>query len=206
VTHKLLVNVGQREVLPNIERHTNKESDRAFAPSDSPIEQLKSADLLTWSKHFLPNHFQLPPSRMHQRLATHLDAASGLPLLPGEGRGEGASSSAFRTPPSAFDSPASSCPLGFLINAGSASPRLGGSKLNVIAPRASAKSTLVTLAFALREALSGRQPYIWIVSDTRHQAALHLENIKTELAANDRLAAAYPELKNPCPVWRSGAI
>ena len=66
-----------------------------------------------------------------------------------------------------------------------------GLKLNAVAPRGSAKSTVVTLAFVLREALAGREPYIWIVSDTRHQAAAHLENIKAELLENPRLAAAY---------------
>src|SRR5438552_326386 len=66
--------------------------------------------------------------------------------------------------------------------------------------------TLVTLAFVHREALSVRQPYIWIISDTRHQAAQHLENIKIELMQNDRLRDASHQLKNDFPIWRSGAI
>src|SRR5436190_6863712 len=56
-----------------------------------------------------------------------------------------------------------------------------GRKLNVVGPRGSAKSTLSTLAFVLREALCRRESYIWIVSDTKHQAAAHLENVKAEL-------------------------
>jgi predicted phage terminase large subunit-like protein len=71
---------------------------------------------------------------------------------------------------------------------------LTGKKLNVLAPRGSAKSTLVTLAFALRAALEGREPYIWIISDTRHQAIAHLENLKDELADNATLVEAYARL------------
>ncbi|MGC4005043.1 MAG: hypothetical protein QM811_18795 [Pirellulales bacterium] len=59
-----------------------------------------------------------------------------------------------------------------------------GRKLNVLAPRSGAKSTLVTLAHVLRAAVAGREPYIWIVSDTRHQAAGHLENLRAELVDN----------------------
>ena len=67
-----------------------------------------------------------------------------------------------------------------------------GMKLNVLAPRGGAKSTIGTLAFPLRAALEGWEPYIWIVSDTRHQACAHLENIKAELLDNAALAADYP--------------
>lgn len=81
-----------------------------------------------------------------------------------------------------------------------------GTKMNVVGPRGSAKSTVVTLAFALREAVSGREPYIWIVSDTKHQAAAHLENVKTELRDNPRLAAEYPLAAGTGHVWRSNAI
>jgi predicted phage terminase large subunit-like protein len=66
-----------------------------------------------------------------------------------------------------------------------------GVKLNVLGPRGGAKSTLVTLAFVLRCALENREPYIWVVSDTRHQAIAHLENIKDELADNAKLAEAF---------------
>jgi predicted phage terminase large subunit-like protein len=69
--------------------------------------------------------------------------------------------------------------------------RIPGTKLNLLAPRGSAKSTLVTLAFVLRCALEDREPYVWLISDTRHQAIAHLENLKDELADNDKLAAAY---------------
>ena len=56
-----------------------------------------------------------------------------------------------------------------------------GRKVNLIGPRGGAKSTIGTLAYVLQCAVEGREPYIWIVSDTKKQAATHLENLKTEL-------------------------
>jgi predicted phage terminase large subunit-like protein len=81
-----------------------------------------------------------------------------------------------------------------------------GTKLNVIGPRGGAKSTLVTLAYVLRAALEGREPYIWIVSDTRHQACAHLDNIKSELVDNADIAARYPGATGIGGFWRAGAI
>lgn len=81
-----------------------------------------------------------------------------------------------------------------------------GAKLNVLGPRGGAKSTIGTLAFPLRAAVEGREPYIWIISDTKHQAAAHLENIKAELTDNQRLAEAFPQAVGKGPVWRTGAI
>jgi predicted phage terminase large subunit-like protein len=81
-----------------------------------------------------------------------------------------------------------------------------GRKLNVVGPRGSAKSTLSTLAFVLREALCRRESYIWIVSDTKHQAAAHLENVKAELVENSRIADAYSQAAGIGPVWRNSAI
>ncbi len=81
-----------------------------------------------------------------------------------------------------------------------------GMKLNVLGPRGGAKSTIGTLAFPLRAAMERREPYLWIISDTRHQACAHLENIKTELLDNPRLAADYPDAVGRGPVWRAGAM
>jgi len=81
-----------------------------------------------------------------------------------------------------------------------------GTKLNVLGPRGGAKSTLGTLAYPLRAALERWEPYVWIVSDTRHQACSHLENIKAELTGNPRLVQTYPDAAGKGPVWRSGAI
>ncbi len=81
-----------------------------------------------------------------------------------------------------------------------------GTKLNVIGPRGAAKSTLGTLAHVLRVAVEGWEPYIWIVSDTKHQAAGHLENLKLELTDNAGLAEDYPDATGRGSVWRSHAI
>ena len=68
-----------------------------------------------------------------------------------------------------------------------------GRKLNVVGPRGGAKSTIGSLAFVLRAAVEGREPYIWIVSDAKHQAVSHLENLKTELRENPRLDGRLSE-------------
>lgn len=86
------------------------------------------------------------------------------------------------------------------------SERQRGLKLNVLGPRGGAKSTVVTLAWVLKLALEGREPYIWIISDSMQQAARHLDNLKQELLGNPRLAADYPHLARPGPVWRRTAI
>ena len=47
-----------------------------------------------------------------------------------------------------------------------------------------------------------REPYIWIVSDTKHQACAHLENIKAELLENQRWPRTFPTPSGRGPVWR----
>lgn len=81
-----------------------------------------------------------------------------------------------------------------------------GHRLNIIGPRGAAKSTLASLAFPLRAAVEKREAYIWITSDTHHQAAMHLENIKTELLDNPRLRSTYGEAVGRGPVWRADAL
>jgi len=81
-----------------------------------------------------------------------------------------------------------------------------GAKLNVIGPRGGAKSTVGTLAWVLRSLVEEREPYVWIVSDTHHQAAAHLENVKKELTDNGALAADYPQACTRGPVWRANRI
>lgn len=81
-----------------------------------------------------------------------------------------------------------------------------GSKLNLIGPRGSAKSTIATLCYVLRVALEKREPYIWIVSDTREQAHTHLENVKAELVDNRRLTADYPRAAGRGGHWRASSI
>ena len=81
-----------------------------------------------------------------------------------------------------------------------------GNKLNVIGPRGSAKSTVGSLAWPLRLALTGAEPYIWIVSDTAGQACNHLQNIKTELIDNAALAADYPTATGRGSPWSQHMI
>jgi predicted phage terminase large subunit-like protein len=70
--------------------------------------------------------------------------------------------------------------------------RLRGSRLALVAPRGSAKSTWVSLAYPLWTAVNGYEPYIQIISDTQGQARLLLEAIKRELEDNALLAQDYP--------------
>ncbi|MGC3972378.1 MAG: hypothetical protein QM775_35060 [Pirellulales bacterium] len=81
-----------------------------------------------------------------------------------------------------------------------------GARLNIVGPRGGAKSTVGTLAWVLRLLAEGREPYVWIVGDTRHQAQAHLENLKRELEDNTRLADAYPAACGRGRVWRAGRI
>jgi len=81
-----------------------------------------------------------------------------------------------------------------------------GTKLNVIGPRGAAKSTVVSLAYLLRAALENWEPYVWLVSDTRAQAWLHLDNVKAELTDNPDLQRDFPTAAGVGPVWRSGEI
>jgi predicted phage terminase large subunit-like protein len=81
-----------------------------------------------------------------------------------------------------------------------------GTRINVIGPRGGAKSTIGTLAYPLWLAVRAREPYIWIVSDTKHQAAAHLDNLRAELLDNELLAADYPAAVGRGPAWRSNQI
>ncbi len=84
--------------------------------------------------------------------------------------------------------------------------RRRGAKINLVGPRGGAKSTIGTLAYVLRCAVKGTEPYIWIVSDTLQQAQSHLRNIRDELVDNAALAAAHPFSVGPGPVWRASTV
>lgn len=56
-----------------------------------------------------------------------------------------------------------------------------GSRLAVIAPRESAKTTWVTLAYVLRCAIEGLESYILLISDSEDQAEQFLAAIRNEL-------------------------
>src|SRR5690348_8485799 len=55
-----------------------------------------------------------------------------------------------------------------------------GTRINVVAPRGSAKSTWAAEAYPLYCAVEGIEPYIVITSDTGPQAEKRLEMIRTE--------------------------
>src|SRR5262249_9198449 len=75
-----------------------------------------------------------------------------------------------------------------------------------IAPRGSAKSTWVSLAYPLWAALQGYERYILLLSDSQTQARLLLEAIKRELEDNPDLAAAYPAGAGPGRPWGQDRI
>ncbi|MDO4587371.1 MAG: phage terminase large subunit [Planctomycetia bacterium] len=77
-------------------------------------------------------------------------------------------------------------------------------KINLLAPRCSAKSTLGTLAYPLREAVENREHYIWIISDTKSQALCHLTNIAYELFNNQLLRNFYSFLNQSYAIHFSG--
>ena len=52
---------------------------RRFLDRRQSHSQLRNLDLLTWSRHFLPHYFPLPPSAMHIWLASQLDKISANP-------------------------------------------------------------------------------------------------------------------------------
>jgi predicted phage terminase large subunit-like protein len=81
-----------------------------------------------------------------------------------------------------------------------------GTKFNLIGPRGSAKSTVATFCYVLRAALEGWEPYIWIVSDTRDQAAIHLDNLRIELSENKELLRDYRAAEGHGRHWRSGTL
>ena len=81
-----------------------------------------------------------------------------------------------------------------------------GSRRALVAPRGSAKSTWVSLAYPLWVALQGYEPYILLLSDTQSQARLHLEAIKRELEDNLALAEAYPAAVGQGRPWGQDRI
>ena len=80
------------------------------------------------------------------------------------------------------------------------------SRVNVLAPRGYAKSAIGTLAYALRSALEGTEPYTWIVSKVQGKAEQELANIRREIESNESLARAYPSGCGVGRPWRQGAI
>lgn len=81
-----------------------------------------------------------------------------------------------------------------------------GRHLNRIAPRGSAKSTIVSKAYPLYCAVEGVEPFILLLSDAESQSNGYIDAIKHELEGNPVLAADYPAACEPGPVWQAGRI
>lgn len=81
-----------------------------------------------------------------------------------------------------------------------------GGRIAVVGPRGGAKSTTGSLTLPLRRAVSGRESYIIISSDTVTQAVDHIRSIKEELEDNAALAADYPEACGVGPIWQDKYI
>jgi predicted phage terminase large subunit-like protein len=81
-----------------------------------------------------------------------------------------------------------------------------GVRLNVLAPRGSAKSTWASFALPLWAALHGTESYIILTADTITQAAKYLDAIKLELESNEALGRAYPHATGKGPVWRGDCL
>jgi len=81
-----------------------------------------------------------------------------------------------------------------------------GARLNVLAPRAAAKSSYASLAYPLREALEGREEYIVLTSDSGDQAKAFMEKIRSQLTENEAILKAYPSAAGKGSVWRDKHI
>jgi len=85
-------------------------------------------------------------------------------------------------------------------------------RLAIAAPRGHAKTTVVSLAYALWCAVYGREMLILMISATKDQAAGLLKNIKHELQTNTRLLQDFPQVcyppgARPAPKpWRDNQI
>lgn len=81
-----------------------------------------------------------------------------------------------------------------------------GARNVIIAPRGSAKSTIVTQLFSLWCIILGKRRYIILGMDVYEQAALMLEAVKIELEDNPRLLQDYPAIAGKGRRWREGEI
>jgi hypothetical protein len=82
----------------------------------------------------------------------------------------------------------------------------GDPDLNLLAVqifRGGGKSVLVNLCDHLRRLCHGLDPYIVIAGDTFAQAGAQLEDIKDELAGNEKLRIDFGALKPNAGVWKS---
>ncbi len=76
-----------------------------------------------------------------------------------------------------------------------------GSRLALVAPRDSAKSTWLSFAWPLYCAVHGSEPYILLVAETADQARRYLRALRRELSNNAALARDYPEAVGQGDSW-----
>lgn len=76
-----------------------------------------------------------------------------------------------------------------------------GQKDGTIAPRGSAKTTIVSKTYPIFAAVTGREKYILLVGDTASQSRQNLEAVREELEKNERLAEDFPHAFGEGPVW-----
>mgnify|MGYP006969375397 CR=1 FL=1 len=76
-----------------------------------------------------------------------------------------------------------------------------GTRLAVIAPRDSAKSTWLSFAWPLFCAVHGLERYILLVAETAAQARRYLRAIRRELLNNPALKRDYPEATGRGEIW-----
>lgn len=81
-----------------------------------------------------------------------------------------------------------------------------GVKWAVAAPRAGAKSTLVSNITPLWCVCFNKKRFIIMLSDTLSQAEDFLYDIKQELELNEKLARDFPHVVGKGPVWRTNEI
>jgi predicted phage terminase large subunit-like protein len=79
-----------------------------------------------------------------------------------------------------------------------------GARLCEVAPRGSAKSTLVSQLFILYCLILNKKRFILLGMDSYEQAALMLEGIKIELTDNPRLLMDFPAETGQGRMWREG--
>jgi len=83
-----------------------------------------------------------------------------------------------------------------------------GSYLAVAAPRGHAKSTVVTLAYALWCLVCQKEPLVVVVSGTSDQAKKLLDHVKRQIESNQLLLTDFPELAcaDRIAPWRRDSI
>lgn len=84
-------------------------------------------------------------------------------------------------------------------------------RLAIAAPRGSAKSVIVSLAYVLYSVCFAKEDYILLLSDTKNQAVDLLSHIKSELESNALLIQDFPDIcetgqKPKPPRWKTNEI